>query len=86
MKPKTRVIFKPCLVFLLNNFEEQLVLYLLAFDYMQVVIGPRKLKTIQSGSKFANQWSIQWKQEDPRFSNPLMGWTASSDPMGGIKV
>ena len=53
---------------------------------MQVVIGPRKLKTIQSGSKFANQWSIQWKQEDPRFSNPLMGWTASSDPMGGIKV
>lgn len=51
-----------------------------------VVIGPRKFKTVSSGSRFATQWTIQWKAEHQRWSNPLMGWTSSSDPMGGIKL
>ena len=51
-----------------------------------VVIGPRKYKTLQSGNRFFNQWTIHWKAEHARWSNPLMGWTSTSDPMSGMKL
>jgi len=47
-----------------------------------VLIGPRPMKTIQQGRKFAEQYQITWKVEDnTRWTNPLMGWTSGSDPM-----
>jgi hypothetical protein len=40
---------------------------------------------MQSGNKYAHQWQITWKQQE-RWSNPLMGWTSSADPMSSVKV
>jgi hypothetical protein len=50
-----------------------------------VVIGQRMLKTLQSGAKYANQWTITWKHSE-RWTNPLMGYTSSADPMSNLKV
>jgi hypothetical protein len=50
-----------------------------------VIISPRMLKTLQSGQRLANQWQIKWKNME-RWSNPLMGWTSTSDPMSNVKL
>ncbi len=50
-----------------------------------VIITQRMLKTLQSGTKFTDQWQIYWKSQ-PRWSNPLMGWTSTADPMSNVKV
>ena len=50
-----------------------------------VVIAPRELKTMQSGDGNAYQWVITWKNRQ-RWSNPLMGWTSTADPMSNVKL
>jgi len=50
-----------------------------------VIIAPRELKTMQSGDKNQYQWQITWKNRQ-RWSNPLMGWTSTADPMSNIKL
>lgn len=50
-----------------------------------VVIAPRELKTMQSGDANAYQWSITWKNRT-RWTNPLMGWTSTADPMSNMKL
>eukprot|EP01039_Chlorochromonas_danica_P011004 gene11004-12252_t len=50
-----------------------------------VIIAPRLLKSLQSGGKYANQWQITWPNQ-ARWSNGLMGWTGTSDPMSNVKL
>jgi NADH dehydrogenase (ubiquinone) Fe-S protein 4 len=50
-----------------------------------VVISPRPLKTMQSGFAKSHQWNITWKNQE-RWSNPLMGWTSSADPLTSLKL
>lgn len=50
-----------------------------------VLIGQRPLKSTQSGQAFAHQWQITWKNAE-RWTNPLMGWSSSADPMAQVKV
>ena len=50
-----------------------------------VVIAQRQFKTLQSGSKYNEQWQITWKTEN-RWTNPLMGYTSTNDPMSNVKV
>ena len=50
-----------------------------------VVIAPRELKTMQSGDGNAYQWQISWKNRQ-RWSNPLMGWTSTADPLSNLKL
>jgi NADH dehydrogenase (ubiquinone) Fe-S protein 4 len=49
------------------------------------VIAPRLNKTLQSGDKTGYQWQISWKNRE-RWTNPLMGWSSSSDPMSQVKL
>jgi len=50
-----------------------------------VIITQRILKTLQSGTKFTDQWQLYWKSM-PRWTNPLMGWTSSADPLSNLKL
>ena len=50
-----------------------------------VLIGPRYTTSMQSGDKFAHQWQISWQQAEV-WSNPLTGWTSSSDPHATMKL
>lgn len=50
-----------------------------------VVIAQRMLKSLQSGQRMSHQWQIYWKNTE-RWSNPLMGWTSTADPMSNVKV
>lgn len=50
-----------------------------------VLIAERHNKTLQSGGGTDHQWQITWKHQK-RWSNPLMGWTSSSDPMSHVKL
>lgn len=50
-----------------------------------VVIAQRPLKALQSGQRLSHQWQITWKQQ-ARWSNPLMGWTSTADPMSNLKL
>lgn len=50
-----------------------------------VVIAPRQYKAHQSGYATSYQWEITWKNQK-RWSNPLMGWTSSADPMSQVKL
>jgi NADH dehydrogenase (ubiquinone) Fe-S protein 4 len=50
-----------------------------------VIISQRMNKTLSSGSAYAHQWQLTWKNQK-RWSNPLMGWTSSSDPMSNVKL
>ncbi len=50
-----------------------------------VVIAQRMLKSLQSGQRLVNQWQIYWKTTE-RWSNPLMGWASTADPMSNVKV
>ena len=50
-----------------------------------VVIAPRMNKTLQSGGATSHLWQISWKNEE-RWSNPLMGWTSTADPMSNLKL
>ena len=51
----------------------------------QVLISQVMWATLQSGQRGSNQWQITWKQQE-RWSNPLMGWTSTADPMSGVRV
>ena len=50
-----------------------------------VVIAPRMNKTLQSGGATNHLWQITWKNQE-RWSNPLMGWTSTADPMSNLKL
>lgn len=50
-----------------------------------VIIAPRHDKTMQSGQGHVHQWQITWKNRE-RWSNPLMGWTSSADPMSNVRL
>jgi hypothetical protein len=50
-----------------------------------VVIAPRVVKTLQSGGRTDTGYTITWKNQE-RWSNPLMGWTSSADPMANVKL
>lgn len=50
-----------------------------------VVIAPRINKTLQSGGAVNHLWQISWKNQE-RWSNPLMGWTSTADPMSNLKL
>jgi hypothetical protein len=50
-----------------------------------VVIAQRPLKSLQSGQRLSHQWQITWKHTE-RWSNPLMGWTSTADPMSNVKL
>ena len=50
-----------------------------------VVIAPRAVKTLQSGGRTDTGYTITWKNQE-RWSNPLMGWTSSADPMANVKL
>lgn len=49
-----------------------------------VEIAPYPSKTLQSGDRFNNVWQIKWRREEERWSNPLMGWTSTADPMSNV--
>ena len=51
----------------------------------QVTIAPRRRKTNQSGGRTQNQWVITYDQL-PGWTNPLLGWTSSADPMSTVMV
>eukprot|EP01038_Epipyxis_sp_PR26KG_P012426 gene12426-16669_t len=50
-----------------------------------VVISQKMFKSVQSGDKFSHQWQIKWKNME-RWTNPLMGWTSSADPLGNLRL
>ena len=50
-----------------------------------VVIAPRMNKTLKSGGATGHLWQISWKNEE-RWSNPLMGWTSTADPLSNLKL
>ena len=50
-----------------------------------VIIAPRFDKTMQSGQGHVHQWTLQWKNRE-RWSNPLMGWTSTADPLSNVKL
>ena len=50
-----------------------------------VIIAPRAVKTLQSGGRTDTGYTITWKNQE-RWSNPLMGWTSSADPMANVKL
>jgi NADH dehydrogenase (ubiquinone) Fe-S protein 4 len=49
-----------------------------------VDIAPYPSKTLQSGDRYNNVWQIKWKRDEERWSNPLMGWTSTADPMSNV--
>ena len=51
----------------------------------KVSIAPRPLKTLQSGNANAHLWEITWDTKE-FWSNPLMGWTSSADPLSTLTV
>lgn len=50
-----------------------------------VTIAQRPYKTVQVGTKYAEQWQITWESTG-RWTNPLMGWTSTADPMSNVIV
>lgn len=40
---------------------------------------------MQSGNAKTKQWQIQF-QPDPKWENPLIGWTSSDDPVQGLPL
>mmetsp|Transcript_2303 Transcript_2303/g.1641 ORF Transcript_2303/g.1641 Transcript_2303/m.1641 type:complete len:224 (+) Transcript_2303:73-744(+) len=50
-----------------------------------VVISQRPTKSQQSGRRLTHHWHITWKSQ-ARWSNPLMGWTSTADPMSNLKL
>ena len=57
----------------------------LSLTHFQVSIAPRPLKTLQSGNANAHLWEITWDTKE-FWSNPLMGWTSSADPLSTLTV
>lgn len=51
----------------------------------KVLISQRQNKTLQSSDCFSHQWRITWQNSD-RWSNPLMGWTSTNDPMSNVQL
>jgi hypothetical protein len=52
----------------------------------KVEIAPYPGKTLQSGDRFDNLWQIKWQRDAERWSNPLMGWTSTADPMSNVQL
>jgi len=50
-----------------------------------VLISQRMNKSMQSADSFSHQWQITWKNE-ARWTDPLMGYTSSADPMSHMKL
>eukprot|EP00286_Rhodomonas_abbreviata_P000941 CAMPEP_0181290684 /NCGR_PEP_ID=MMETSP1101-20121128/1546_1 /TAXON_ID=46948 /ORGANISM="Rhodomonas abbreviata, Strain Caron Lab Isolate" /LENGTH=224 /DNA_ID=CAMNT_0023394987 /DNA_START=1 /DNA_END=675 /DNA_ORIENTATION=+ len=50
-----------------------------------VLIQPRVLKSLQSGDSGAHHWTLTWKNQE-RWTNPLMGYTSSADPMAQVRL
>lgn len=50
-----------------------------------VLIAQRPQRTVQSGFSNTHQWALKWKSME-KWSNPLMGWSSSADPMGSVEV
>jgi NADH dehydrogenase (ubiquinone) Fe-S protein 4 len=70
-----------------KNLQEMAVLSGMPGDHASrtVVIAPRFLKSVQSGQRHAYQWQLAWKTTE-RWSNPLMGWTSTADPLSNHRV
>eukprot|EP01035_Chromulina_nebulosa_P016797 gene16797-22278_t len=51
----------------------------------KVLIEPRMVRSSQQGVRTAHQWQITWLPT-ARWSNPLMGWTSTSDTMANVKL
>uniref|UniRef100_A0A7S0SXQ8 NADH dehydrogenase [ubiquinone] iron-sulfur protein 4, mitochondrial n=1 Tax=Chromulina nebulosa TaxID=96789 RepID=A0A7S0SXQ8_9STRA len=51
----------------------------------KVLIEPRMVRSSQQGVRIAHQWQITWLPT-ARWSNPLMGWTSTSDTMANVKL
>ena len=41
---------------------------------------------MQSGKGKSNEWILEFEQETPRSSDPLMGWTSASDTSTQVKL
>lgn len=52
----------------------------------RVEIAPYPIKTLQAGDRFHNVWQIKWPREQERWSNSLMGWTSTADPMSNMEL
>lgn len=70
-----------------KNPEDLAVLSCMPAEHQNrtVIIAPRVLKTLQSGTAGKEQWQIYWPNSI-RWTNPLMGWTSTSDPMSNVVV
>eukprot|EP01040_Poterioochromonas_malhamensis_P000516 gene516-550_t len=68
-----------------KNPEDLAVLSCMPAEHQNrtVIIAPRVLKTLQSGTAGKEQWQIYWPNSI-RWTNPLMGWTSTSDPMSNV--
>lgn len=51
----------------------------------KVLISQRQNKSVQSSDCFSHQWRISW-QDSARWSDQLMGWTSTSDPMSNVQL
>lgn len=50
-----------------------------------VLIGQKAQSAMTSASHKSKAWVIQWKTEE-RWSNPLMGWTSTADPLSNLQM
>ncbi|KAJ1447997.1 ETC complex I subunit conserved region-domain-containing protein, partial [Pelagophyceae sp. CCMP2097] len=51
-----------------------------------VLIQQRPRSPMQRCRGASNAWRLTWQNEEERWSNPLMGWTSSADPMGCVQL
>ena len=51
----------------------------------EVIISQMCKSAMTSGQGRTKPWHITWPDEE-RWSNPLMGWSASADPMAGVDL
>ena len=50
-----------------------------------VVISQKAQNALTSASHASKAWRLSWKTE-ARWSNPLMGWTSTADPLGNAEL
>ncbi|GGB60023.1 MULTISPECIES: ETC complex I subunit [Henriciella] len=49
------------------------------------IFKPRK-SAMQSGRAKTQEWVLEFRSEDARFSDPLMGWTSINDTTGQVRL
>lgn len=59
-------------------------MYLLS-TFEKAILSPQFKRNTQNGAKTAQQWTITWDPSSS-WSNPLMGWVSSADPLSTLKV